>query len=81
MSTFPAAFLIDADNDGDEDLLATTNDDLLGLNTQHVWLYENLNTNDTFDFVFNTDTFLINQMVDAGGYSKPVFLIIITTIY
>ena len=73
MSTFPAAFLIDADNDGDEDLVATTNDDLLGLNTQHVWLYENLNTNDTFDFVFKTDTFLINQMVDAGGYSKPVF--------
>jgi len=73
MATFPAAFLIDADNDGDEDLLATTNDDMLGLNTQHVWLYENLNTNDTFDFVFKTDTFLINQMVDAGGYSKPVF--------
>ncbi len=73
MSTFPAAYLIDADNDGDQDLIATPNDDLLGLNTQHVWLYENLNTNDTFDFVFNTDTFLINQMVDAGGYSKPVF--------
>ena len=73
MSTFPAAFMLDADNDGDQDLLATTNDDLLGLNTQHVWLYENLNTNDTFDFVFNMDTFLINEMVDAGGYSKPVF--------
>ena len=73
MPTFPGPYLIDADNDGDKDLVATTNDDLLGLNTEHVWLYENLNTNDTFDFVFSTDTFLVSQMIDAGGYSKPVY--------
>ncbi|MFI5173054.1 MAG: T9SS type A sorting domain-containing protein [Chitinophagales bacterium] len=71
--TFPAAYLIDADNDGDQDLIGNTNDDMLGLNTQNLWLYENLNTADTFDFVFKTDTFLISQMVDAGGFSKPVF--------
>jgi len=70
---FPATFLFDADDDGDEDLVATTNDNILGLNTEHIWLYENQNTNDTFDFVFATDTFLISSMVDAGNYSSPTY--------
>jgi len=73
MPVFPAAFLIDADNDGDKDMLATTNDAALGLNTENVWLYQNLNTADTFDLVFSTDTFLISEMIDVGAYSKPIF--------
>lgn len=70
---FPGIYLIDADNDGDQDLIATPNDDLLGLNTDNIWLYENLNTNDTFDFDFFADTFLVSSMVDAGNYSYPVY--------
>lgn len=70
---FPAIYLIDADDDGDKDLIATPNDDLLGLNTENIWLYENLNTNDTFDFDFFADTFLVSSMVDAGNYSFPVY--------
>ena len=73
MIIFPATFLIDADNDGDKDLIATTNDDMQGLNTQNIWMYENLNATDTFDFVFNTDTFLTSEMIDAGAHSKPVY--------
>ena len=72
-SVFPAGYLIDYDNDNDQDFIATTNDYLLGLNTEHLWLYENLNTNDTFDLVFQTDTFLISDMIDIGAYSKPIF--------
>ncbi len=70
---FPGMYLIDADDDGDKDLIATPNDDLLGLNTDNIWLYKNLNTNDTFDFDFFADTFLVSSMVDAGNYSSPVY--------
>lgn len=73
MTVFPAGYLIDYDNDNDQDFIATTNDYLLGLNTEHIWMYENLNTNDTFDLVFQTDTFLISDMIDIGAYSKPIF--------
>lgn len=70
---FPATFLSDVDSDGDEDVIATTNEHQIGANMQQVWWYENLNTNDTFDLVFATDTFLVSEHVDAGMYSKPVF--------
>ncbi len=73
LSNFPAAYVVDADNDGDQDIVATVNDQLLGANLQQVWWYENLNTNDTFDLVFASDTFLVSEMIDAGMYSKPVF--------
>jgi hypothetical protein len=73
MPTFPAGYFLDQDNDGDQDLIISTNDHLLGLNTQHVWLYENFNTNDTFDLVYQTDTFLVADMIDIGGFSKPIF--------
>lgn len=73
MPVFPASFFVDADDDGDQDVLLTTNEHLIGQNIQQVWLYENLNTNDTFDLVFSTDTFLVSETIDAGLYSKPVF--------
>ncbi len=70
---FPASFLIDADDDGDKDLIGTTNDALLGQNLQQVWLYENLNTNDTFDFAYLSDSFIVGDMIDAGAFSKPTY--------
>ncbi|HNJ88888.1 MAG TPA: T9SS type A sorting domain-containing protein [Chitinophagales bacterium] len=73
LALFPAAYLSDVDDDGDEDMLITTNDHLIGANMQNVWLYENLNTNDTFDLVYATDTFLVSEFIDAGIYSKPTF--------
>ena len=73
LSNFPAVFFVDADNDGDKDVLATVNDQMLGANIQQVWWYENLNTNDTFDLVLASDTFLVSEIIDAGLYSKPVF--------
>ncbi|MGB4833298.1 MAG: T9SS type A sorting domain-containing protein [Chitinophagales bacterium] len=73
MTVFPAGFFVDYNNDSDGDLIVTTNDHQLGLNTEHIWLYENFNTNDTFDLQFQTDTFLISDIIDIGSYSKPIF--------
>lgn len=73
MPVFPSSFFVDADNDGDKDVLLSTNEHLIGQNIQQVWLYENQNTNDTFDLVFATDTFLVSETIDAGLYSKAIF--------
>lgn len=73
MPVFPSSFLVDADADGDQDILMSTNEHAIGQSIQQLWFYENLNTNDTFDLVFVSDTFLVSETVDAGLYSKPIF--------
>lgn len=79
-NTLPAQFheylssaLVDLNNDGDEDLLVSSNDDQFGLNADNIWYYENLNTNDTSDFLFIKNNFLLDNTIDVGNNSKPCF--------
>ncbi|MBC8047895.1 MAG: T9SS type A sorting domain-containing protein, partial [Fimbriimonadaceae bacterium] len=68
-----ASFLLDITGDDNKDLIVSTNDDNFGLNADNIWYYKNLNTNDTFDFDYVQNNFLIEGTIDVGAKSKPVF--------
>lgn len=73
ITTFPAPFLIDADNDGNKDMLVAPNKDGFSLNTDNVLFYQNISIDDTYVFSYQNDTIFTTQMIDVGTGSKPVF--------
>lgn len=74
MSTFPAAMLVDVDNDGQKDLLVSPFDPSLikGENFNSVSLYHNSGTNALPSFNLVSKSFLQNQMLDLGSGAYPV---------
>jgi hypothetical protein len=72
MPIFPAAFGVDADNNGLEDLLVAPNARQGATDVNNVLLYKNTgNTACQFNYV--SDTFLVHHSLDFGTDSKPVF--------
>ncbi len=72
MPIFPAAFLQDIDHDGDEDLLFTPASE----NTENynsISFYENTGTNTNKNFVHRKNNYLVDEMIDLGKISYPVF--------
>ncbi|MFK7936034.1 MAG: T9SS type A sorting domain-containing protein [Saprospiraceae bacterium] len=74
LTTFPAAFYLDVNNDGKKDLISAPNVRGRGDNYRNVWLYLNNGTNDNPDFEYITNRFMVDQMVDVGSDAKPVFV-------
>lgn len=74
MPLFPAAYQIDGDNDGLEDILMVPNFPYpnAALNFNNVWFYKRV-MNDTCEYQFAGDSFLVHTMLDFGTSSKPVF--------
>jgi len=72
MPTYPAAYVLDIDNDKDDDLLFTPHDQS-SENYQSVCLYENTGNNANKNFVFKSYTHLVDRMIDMGMGSYPVF--------
>jgi len=72
MPTYPAAFGIDANSDGLEDLLISPNVTAGGADINNVKLYKNVN-NQLCNFEPQSDSFLVREMLDFGTDSKPVF--------
>lgn len=70
---FPAAFYVDVNNDGLRDLLAAPNDAVASENFSCSWYYKNVGTADSVVFSFQTDTFLVHDMLDVGEGAHPVF--------
>jgi len=75
MNTFPAAMLVDVNNDGRKDLLVSPFDPALtkGENFKSVNLYQNNGTTTQPDFVLVSESFLQDQMLDLGSGAYPVF--------
>ncbi len=75
MNTFPAAMLVDVNNDGQKDLLVSPFDPSLvkGENYKSVSLYINEGTNAQPSFNLVTKSFLQEQMLDLGSGAYPVF--------
>jgi len=79
MATYPAAFGVDANNDGKEDILMSPNvpgsnfvGGGAGRNTHNVVYYKN--TGDTSCwYAYQSDSFLVHHSLDFGSVSKPVF--------
>ncbi len=71
--SFPAGFWLDVDMDGKKDLLAAPNLLRGGEDKKVAWRYKNTATNETPEFVFQQDDFLVNEMFDLGSQSHPIF--------
>ena len=70
---FPAAYLIDFNNDGKKDLLTSPNDEIYYENTNHIGAYKNVSDNG-FEFVLEEEGFLIKEMIDVGSDAFPVWV-------
>lgn len=72
--SMPAATMIDVNNDGNKDLLASPFDPSLTLseNYKSVWMYENMGDNNYPQFYFEMDNFLQYDMIDVGSGAYPV---------
>lgn len=70
---WPAAFNLDIDQDGDNDILITPHGDFTSDNYKTIALYRNTGTNNAPVFTFESDTFLVDKTVDVGSASRPLF--------
>jgi len=69
--TFPVAFLADVNNDGKEDLVASAYQENNGNNYQSGYLYTN-SASSGYDFTFQKNNFLQDDMIDLGTSAYPV---------
>ena len=69
---FPAAFNIDINHDGADDLLFIATNDLTE-NYNSIVFYENTGTNTNKNFIHRTNNYLVDQMIDLGSGSYPLF--------
>lgn len=72
MPSYPAAFGLDVNNDGLEDLLISPNQSPGARDVHNVMFYKNVNNN-ICNFEYQSDSFLVHDMLDFGTDSKPVF--------
>lgn len=70
---FPAPFVLDLNNDGRKDLVASPNDVGASMNRNVAWRYENFTESGEGQFNFREDDFLVNDCIDLGQGSKPAF--------
>jgi hypothetical protein len=77
MTSFPASFIEDVDNDGLKDLIVSPNQFFNDGNkidfTNSIWFYKNTGTNGTPNFIFQKKNFLQDQTIDLGESAKPAF--------
>lgn len=74
MTMFPAAFFVDTDFDGKKDLIVSANAKNVSENETSVWFYKNMGSNSNPTFVYQTNAFLQNEMIEHGTGSVPVFV-------
>jgi hypothetical protein len=70
---FPAAFYVDTDFDGKKDLVVGANAKNISQNEASIIQYKNVGTNNAPLFVYQTNAFLQQDMVEHGTGSIPVF--------
>jgi hypothetical protein len=69
---FPAAFWVDVDFDNKKDLLVAPNAKNVSENETSLMKYKNTGTNSNPNFVFDTKSFLQEEMIEHGTGSIPV---------
>ncbi len=73
MNLFPAAFWVDVDFDNKKDLIVGANAKNISENEKSILYYKNLDTNQQPTFVYQTNAFLQNEMIEHGTGTIPVF--------
>ncbi len=71
VKNYPAAFWLDIDNDTDKDLLFAPHDPYT--ENKKVLFYENKGSDSSPNFVYQTDQYIIQEAIDIGSGSYPVF--------
>lgn len=71
ISLFLTSFFIDANNDGLNDLIVTTN--VPQQNVNHIWLYINIGSADRSVFQLEDRSFLIDEMLHMGFLTGSTF--------
>lgn len=74
ISIFPAHFYLDMDNDGLKDFVAAPNDKGGTLDTDNVWFYKNIESNENPRFALQQKDALVGQMIDVGTGAHPTFV-------
>lgn len=69
---FPAAFYLDIDGDGLNDMLVAPNAEL-NASDREIWLYKNVGTVNAADFQLIQTDYLVEEMIDMGSGAKPAF--------
>ncbi len=71
---FPASFYLDLDNDNANDIVAAPNTENGQTDVACSWFYKNIGTTNNGTFIYQTDSFLTNDMIDVGSGAAPVFV-------
>jgi len=76
---FPAAYFIDVDNDGRKDMVNAPNvfnttPVFFLLGHDDIYLYKNIGRNDSSRFQYQQNQFLLEQTLDFGLKSYPIFI-------
>jgi hypothetical protein len=72
INIFPAAYVLDLDNDGKKDLVVSPNADNISVNYDNAWFYKNVDSGTGLTPSFQTFRFLVDQSIDVGSGSSPV---------
>ena len=73
LTTFPAAYYVDVNNDGIKDLVVSPNAPNYSENFNSVVYYENTGANNFPVFVYKQSNLLQDNMIDLGEGAYPVF--------
>ncbi len=73
MPIFPAAFVLDLNNDGRKDFIAAPNDLGTSLNVDVAWYYQNTSTSGEGIFSLQQRDFINDWNIDLGQGAKPAF--------
>lgn len=74
IQTFPASFLINANNDTRLDLIFAPNEKNKAQSNYQIKLYNNVSNTDTSVYELSDSNFLLSSMIDVGVRSYPVFV-------
>ncbi len=74
ITSFPASFMLDVNNDGRKDLLATANTENIGVSFKSIWYYQNTNTNEEPVFALQNKNFMIDEILQFGLGANPTFV-------
>lgn len=74
LPTFPAAFVLDADQDGLTDLVVAPNLSLGGKDFDQVWCYKNIGSEAFPEFKRLAENWLVGDMLDLGTGAHPVWV-------
>lgn len=73
VNTFPATFLADVNNDGQDDIIASPYQENNGHNYESAHLYLNTSSTAQFELDFAKSNFLQDEMIEMGTSAYPVF--------